>query len=134
MRARVLLGAVVTAAGLAILSAQAGAVIVPSPTGRVSLAPRQTEGPSARARTAEQNLIYHEPGDRRESVLLQQEWGNGAGACEQRNALPAAVFAPPPATSTGATLTFSADGSADSDGGISSYAWDFGDGAVSAQV
>jgi hypothetical protein len=65
---------------------------------------------------------------------LQQEWGNGASACEQRNALPTAVFAPPAATAVGATVSFSGAGSADSDGGISRYAWDFGDGAVGSGV
>jgi hypothetical protein len=61
---------------------------------------------------------------------LQREWGNGAGGCEQRNELPRAVFAPPPATITGAAASFSGAASADSDGGISSYAWGFGDGTV----
>ena len=65
---------------------------------------------------------------------IQQEWGNGAGACEQRNALPTAVFAPPPATTAGSAASFSGADSADSDGGISSFAWDFGDGAVSSGV
>lgn len=69
-----------------------------------------------------------------DGYFLQREWGNGAGACEQRNALPTAVFAPPPVTTAGAVASFSGDGSADSDGGISGYAWDFGDGAVSSGV
>jgi hypothetical protein len=67
-----------------------------------------------------------------DGYYLQREWGNGTGACEQRNALPAAVFAPPSATTVGVAASFAGDGSADSDGGITSYAWDFGDGAVSS--
>jgi PKD domain len=71
---------------------------------------------------------------RADRYYTQQEWGNGAGACEQRNALPTAVFAPPPATTPGSPASFSATGSADSDGAISSYAWDFGDGATASGV
>jgi PKD domain-containing protein len=64
--------------------------------------------------------------------FVQREWGNGAGACEQRNALPAPVFTPPPATVVGGAVSFSGVESADSDGGITGYAWDFGDGTVSS--
>ena len=60
--------------------------------------------------------------------------GNGAGACEQRNALPAADFAPPAATTPGAAVSFSGASSTDSDGGISSYAWAFGDGTAGSGV
>jgi hypothetical protein len=59
---------------------------------------------------------------------LQQEWGNGAGGCEQRNALPTAAFAPM-ALRAGSAASFSGAASADPDGGISSFAWDFGDGS-----
>ncbi|MDX6607482.1 MAG: hypothetical protein QOD14_2022 [Solirubrobacterales bacterium] len=64
---------------------------------------------------------------------LQREWGNGAGGCEQRNALPTAAFSAP-APTAGVSASFSGAGSADSDGGISGYAWNFGDGGTGSGV
>lgn len=59
MRRRLLLGTVAAAAGLTIFCAQAGAVILPTPTGRASLAPHDDGRPSGRALSAGDDLTYH---------------------------------------------------------------------------
>ena len=61
---------------------------------------------------------------------LQQEWSNATTSCQQRYPL-SASFTGPSSGAAGAQQGFSATGSSSGDGGsITSYSWDFGDGAT----
>jgi PKD repeat protein len=64
---------------------------------------------------------------------LQQEWSNASHGCvlTMPNTAPTASFTSAPASPTaGQAVSFDGTASSDSDGTISSYSWDFGDGAT----
>jgi PKD repeat protein len=64
---------------------------------------------------------------------LQREWSNASHSCvlTMPNQAPTASFtSTPPSPTTGQAVSFAGSASSDSDGTISGYSWDFGDGAT----
>jgi PKD domain-containing protein len=64
---------------------------------------------------------------------LQQEWSNASHSCVltmSDNAPTASFTSTPLSPTTGQAASFDGSASSDSDGTISSYSWDFGDGAT----
>jgi hypothetical protein len=61
---------------------------------------------------------------------LQQEWSNDIADCAQRVGPATPLIANPGPVAPGQTVQFNGSGSVPGDGGIKSYEWEFGDGAI----
>jgi PKD repeat protein len=98
-------------------------------------------GDGATASGIEVNHVYKLPGVYKVVLTVTDEAGSSRKAVQKVtieapiiNRPPAAIISGPTTGLTGESLTFSGAASADQDGRIISYAWDFGDGATSNRV
>ena len=93
--------------------------------------------PDTTGTTASQSHTYNVAGTYTVTLKVLDKWGHGSApvtmsvttqAAPATNAAPTVAFATP--SCTGKTCTVSAAGSADTDGGIRSYTWSWGDGTA----
>ena len=96
------------------------------------------DGSTTTGTAASQSHVYNVAGTYNVTLQVQDKWGRTSTNTASQsvttlaepagNAAPTVVFNQP--TCTGATCAVSSTGSADSDGGIRSYTWKWGDGSV----
>ncbi|MFV0513561.1 MAG: PKD domain-containing protein [Jhaorihella sp.] len=97
-------------------------------------------GDGTAAEGAEVLHVYDEPGEY--LIRLSVDLSGGTEGCSElevvrkvvANAAPAPVIDGPAQVAAGASVAFDAAMSADSDGAITGYAWDFGDGGAAGTV